>query len=134
MVRVLVAGRYRGVAFQADEADEPGYPEDQLEIICEVHLRSELAMADGDSLTLTLLPDPESAGPASVNRSRRLRPAHTSTQNPEVTFAITPVIALARSDAMSAAASATSGTVGSRPSIVRRVTSLRKSSAETRSA
>jgi CTP-dependent riboflavin kinase len=54
MVRVLVAGRYRGVAFQADEADEadePGYPEDQLEIICEVHIHSELALADGDSLT-----------------------------------------------------------------------------------
>jgi CTP-dependent riboflavin kinase len=31
--RVLVAGRYRGLVFQADE---PGYPSDLVELVCEV--------------------------------------------------------------------------------------------------
>jgi CTP-dependent riboflavin kinase len=49
-----VADRYRGLAFQADE---PGYPDDLLEVLCEVHLRHALGLHDGDRLTLTL-PDP----------------------------------------------------------------------------
>ncbi|HJY32935.1 MAG TPA: DUF120 domain-containing protein [Actinomycetota bacterium] len=49
-----IADRYRGLAFQADE---PGYPADLLEVLCEVHLRDALGLHDGDRLTLTL-PDP----------------------------------------------------------------------------
>jgi CTP-dependent riboflavin kinase len=49
-----VADRHRGLAFQADE---PGYPADLLEVLCEVHLRDALGLHDGDRLTLTL-PDP----------------------------------------------------------------------------
>jgi CTP-dependent riboflavin kinase len=48
----LVAGRYRGVAFQADE---PGYPDDLVELMCEVHLRTALDLADGDAITFVLL-------------------------------------------------------------------------------
>jgi len=44
--------------------------------------------------------------------------AHTSTQNPHVTLAMTPVIALARSDAIMTAASATSDSIGRRRSKV----------------
>ena len=50
LVPVLVAGRYRGIAFQADE---PGYPEDLLEVMCEVHLRSTLGLQDGDPISVT---------------------------------------------------------------------------------
>ena len=49
-----IADRYRGLAFQADE---PGYPADLLEVLCEVHLRDALGLHDGDRLTLAL-PDP----------------------------------------------------------------------------
>ena len=49
-----VADRYRGLAFQADEA---GYPADLVEVLCEVYLRDALGLHDGDRLTLTL-PDP----------------------------------------------------------------------------
>ena len=48
---VLVEGRYRGIAFQADE---PGYPEDLIEIMCEVHLRSSLGLEDGDPIAATV--------------------------------------------------------------------------------
>ncbi len=51
---VLVAGRYRGVAFQADEPDEPGYPPDQVELICEAHLRRELGLSDGDEISFSV--------------------------------------------------------------------------------
>jgi CTP-dependent riboflavin kinase len=51
LVPVTVAGRHRGVAFQADE---PGYPPDLLEILCEVHLRSELGLSDGDPIAITI--------------------------------------------------------------------------------
>ncbi len=50
---VLVAGRYRGVAFQADE---PGYPADQVELLWEVHLRDSLGLSDGDSIDFSVLP------------------------------------------------------------------------------
>jgi protein-S-isoprenylcysteine O-methyltransferase Ste14 len=50
VVPVVVAGRYRGIAFQADE---PGYPEDLLEIMCEVHLRSVMGLRDGDPISVT---------------------------------------------------------------------------------
>lgn len=54
LVPVLVAGRHGAIAFQANE---PGYPEDLLEIMCEVHLRSTLGLKDGDPIALTLTPD-----------------------------------------------------------------------------
>ncbi|HST25676.1 MAG TPA: DUF120 domain-containing protein [Gaiellaceae bacterium] len=53
---ILVAG-HRGIAFQAVEA-EPGYPPDQLELICETKLRSELGLADGDPLTFAIRDEP----------------------------------------------------------------------------
>jgi CTP-dependent riboflavin kinase len=53
---VLIAGRYRGLAFQADEPGSPGYPPDQLELISEVHLRDALGLHDGDPITVSLLP------------------------------------------------------------------------------
>jgi protein-S-isoprenylcysteine O-methyltransferase Ste14 len=59
LVPVLVAGRYRAIAFQADE---PGYPEDLLEVMCEVHLRSTLGLQNGDGITITTTSDVE-AGP-----------------------------------------------------------------------
>jgi protein-S-isoprenylcysteine O-methyltransferase Ste14 len=51
LVPVLVAGRYRAIAFHADE---PGYPDDQLEIICGIHLRSTLELRDGDPISMTV--------------------------------------------------------------------------------
>jgi CTP-dependent riboflavin kinase len=51
---VLVGGRYRAVAFQAVEPAEPGYPPDQVELICEAHLRRELGLADGDEISVTV--------------------------------------------------------------------------------
>src|SRR6266508_1159833 len=56
--------------------------------------------------------------------------AHTSTQNPHVTLAMTPVIALARSDAMTTAASATSDSIGRRRSTVPLLASAKNSSGE----
>jgi protein-S-isoprenylcysteine O-methyltransferase Ste14 len=53
LVPVLVEGRYRGIAFQADE---PDYPADLVEIMCEVQLRSTLGLEDGDPISATLLP------------------------------------------------------------------------------
>ena len=50
---VLVGGRFRGIAFQANE---PGYPADQVELLCEVHLRDSLGLSDGDSLSFSVLP------------------------------------------------------------------------------
>jgi CTP-dependent riboflavin kinase len=49
---VLVAGRYRGAAFQADE---PGYPAGQVELLCEVHLRDTLGLSDGDPIAFSVL-------------------------------------------------------------------------------
>ena len=51
LVPVLVAERYRGIAFQADE---PGYPKDLVEIMCEVHLRSTLGLEDGDPFAVAV--------------------------------------------------------------------------------
>ena len=53
-VQVLIAGRYRGLAFQADEPGPPGYPPDQIELFCEVVLRTTLDLSDGDHLVVTL--------------------------------------------------------------------------------
>jgi CTP-dependent riboflavin kinase len=52
IAEVLVAGRFRGLAFQADE---PGYPTDMIELLCEVGLRDALGLSDGDPITLSVL-------------------------------------------------------------------------------
>ncbi len=51
---VTVAGRYRGLAFQAVEPGERGYPSDQIELFCEAHLRAELCLDDGDVIAVWL--------------------------------------------------------------------------------
>jgi CTP-dependent riboflavin kinase len=51
---VAVAGRYRGLAFQAVEPGQRGYPPDQIELFCEAHLRTELGLADGDRIAVWL--------------------------------------------------------------------------------
>jgi CTP-dependent riboflavin kinase len=52
---VLIAGRYRGIAFQADEPGGPGYPANQVELFSEVHLRSALGLSDGNPIAVLLL-------------------------------------------------------------------------------
>jgi len=49
---VMIAGHYRGVAMQAVEF---GYPDDQVELLCEVHLRETLGLADGDEIAFSML-------------------------------------------------------------------------------
>ena len=49
-----VARRYRGLAFQAVEPGDRGYPPDQIELFCETHLRGELGLADGDLVAVWL--------------------------------------------------------------------------------
>jgi CTP-dependent riboflavin kinase len=51
---VTVAGSYRGLAFQAFEPPEHGYPSDQIELFCEAHLRTELGLGDGDPIEVSL--------------------------------------------------------------------------------
>jgi CTP-dependent riboflavin kinase len=52
LTRVTIAERYRGLAFQADESAEPGYPSDLIELFSEVHLRTALDLSDGDHLVV----------------------------------------------------------------------------------
>jgi CTP-dependent riboflavin kinase len=54
LASVTVAGRYRGLAFQAVEPGECGYPPDQIELFCEAHLRAELGLDDGDLIAVWL--------------------------------------------------------------------------------
>jgi len=54
LVPVTVARRYRGLAFQAVEPGEPGYPPDLIELFCEAHLRTELGLSDGDQVSVWL--------------------------------------------------------------------------------
>ena len=49
---VVIAGRHRGLAFQADEPGDPGYPSDQVELFSEVHLRGALGLTDGDTIAV----------------------------------------------------------------------------------
>jgi CTP-dependent riboflavin kinase len=58
VVEVVIADRFRGLAFQAVEPDGPGYPSDQIELFSEVHLRSELGLDDGDPLAVSVVPSP----------------------------------------------------------------------------
>jgi CTP-dependent riboflavin kinase len=55
LASVVIADRYRGLAFQADERAGRGYPADQVELFCEVHLRQTLGLDDGDPITVTLV-------------------------------------------------------------------------------
>jgi CTP-dependent riboflavin kinase len=54
---VTIAGRYRGLAFQAVEPEGPGYPADQIELFSDVHLRSELGLEDGDAIEIAITRD-----------------------------------------------------------------------------
>jgi CTP-dependent riboflavin kinase len=54
---VLVADRYRGLAFQAVEPRGLGYPPDQIELFCEVHLRRKLDLVDGERIAVLLKDD-----------------------------------------------------------------------------
>ena len=54
---VRIAERYRGLAFQAVEREGPGYPPDQIELFCEVHLRRELGLGDGDRIRVLVSAD-----------------------------------------------------------------------------
>ena len=51
---VVIARRYRGLAFQADEPAGPGYPADQIELFSDVHLRGALGLEDGDPIAVAL--------------------------------------------------------------------------------
>ena len=51
---VIVAERYRGLAFQAVERGGPGYPPEQIELFCEAHLRRELGLGDGDPIAVLI--------------------------------------------------------------------------------
>lgn len=57
LARVMVANRYRGLAFQAVE---PGYPSDQIEVCSGVRLRDALGLMNGDPVTVSLWPKDES--------------------------------------------------------------------------
>jgi CTP-dependent riboflavin kinase len=54
LVDVLVAGRFRAVAFQAEEPDGLGYPPDQIELLSDTHLRSALGLADGGLIEIAV--------------------------------------------------------------------------------
>ena len=56
LAAVTVAKRYRGLAFQAVEPGERGYPPDQIELFCEAHVRTELGLHDGDVVSVRLDP------------------------------------------------------------------------------
>jgi CTP-dependent riboflavin kinase len=73
---VVIEGRYRGLAFQADESAGPGYPADQIELFSDVHLRDALDLSDGDPIRVALTDPPtgEREGPADDLRP----PAHST--------------------------------------------------------
>ena len=51
---VLVEGTHRALAFQAIEPDGPGYPLDQIELLCETHLRTTYGLTNGDKIAVVL--------------------------------------------------------------------------------
>ena len=51
VTRIVVAGTFEAVAVQANE---PGYPPEQIEVLCAVRLRDALGLADGDTLTISV--------------------------------------------------------------------------------
>jgi CTP-dependent riboflavin kinase len=54
IVPVTIAGRHRGLAFQAVEPEGLGYPPDQIELFSDVHLRTELGLRDGDPVEVVI--------------------------------------------------------------------------------
>jgi CTP-dependent riboflavin kinase len=50
---VMIAERYRGLAFQAGEPGD-GYPADLVELFSEVHLRGALGLSDGDRVAVSV--------------------------------------------------------------------------------
>ena len=52
LIRALIADRYRGLAFQADE---PGYPADQIELVAGIQLRPLLGLSDGDKISFSVV-------------------------------------------------------------------------------
>ena len=60
---VLIAGRYRGLAFQAEEPGGPGYPADHVELLGETHLRGALGLEDGDPITFVVASGPVPGAP-----------------------------------------------------------------------
>jgi CTP-dependent riboflavin kinase len=54
LASVVIADRYKGLAFQAEEPGGLGYPPDQIELFCEVHLRQTLGIGDGDPIAVVL--------------------------------------------------------------------------------
>ena len=55
LTSVLIEERYRGVAMQAEEF---GFPLEQVEIMSEVHLRSTLTLDDGDEVRFSTVAGP----------------------------------------------------------------------------
>lgn len=49
---MLIAGRYQGIVARPDE---PDYPDDLIELLCEVHLRRTLELSDGDPISFALV-------------------------------------------------------------------------------
>ena len=54
VLEVVIADRFRGLAFQAVEPGGRGYPTDQIELFSEVHLRSTLELTDGDPIAVSV--------------------------------------------------------------------------------
>jgi riboflavin kinase len=48
---IVVAGQFQAVAVQANE---PGYPPEQIELLCAVRLRDALGLDDGDSVSISV--------------------------------------------------------------------------------
>jgi len=66
---VVIAGRYRGAMMQAVEV---GYPDNLVELLCEVHLRETLGLVDGDRIEFSLVDDEE---PPDRLRTRKNSPS-----------------------------------------------------------
>jgi CTP-dependent riboflavin kinase len=69
LMPVRIAGRYRALAFQADEPNGRGYPPEQIELLSDTHLRSALGLADGDRVEIEFAPEAEPPRPASGSPS-----------------------------------------------------------------
>ena len=61
VLEVVIADRFRGLAFQAVEPGSPGYPPDQIELFSEVQLRSTLGLYDGDPVVVSVATPPNPA-------------------------------------------------------------------------
>ena len=49
---VVIAGVTAASRSRPNEPGDPGYPSDQVEIFCEVHLRDALGLVDGDTVAV----------------------------------------------------------------------------------